>query len=300
MKNTTLRQLVVFETVARLLHYTRAAQELGMTQPSVSIQVRQFEDTLGVTLFEQIGKRTFLTEAGREMHRFCREITRQLTEAETVLERFRGGRGGQLRIGIAPTAKYFVPAMLEVFRRDYPDVTFNLTISGHEALLAQFEEYGQDMAIMGPLPEDSNFVATPFRVDPLVVIAASTHPLVGKKAVSLERMAKEPILMREPSSDTRGVIEQFFTKQGIQLKPSMVINSNEAIKKCVQAGLGLAIVPYQSVTLELEVGCLATLDIEALTLQRSWYLVHRHDKRFSFVAEAFKNFVLEKPEATVV
>lgn len=300
MKNTTLRQLTVFETAARLLHYTRAAHELGMTQPSVSIQIRQLEETLGVTLFEQIGRRTYLTEAGRELHRYCRVISQQLMEAETVLDRLKGGQGGQLRLGIAPTAKYFVPAMLAQFSRTCPNVTFNLNISGHDALLAQFEGNGHDMAIMGSLLPDPAFIATEFRSDPLLVIAAPNHPLAGCSSVSLERMAQERILMREPSSNTRGVVERFFTERGFQLKPSMEINSNEAIKKCVQAGLGVAIVPAQSVTLELEVGCLVTLDIESLLLQRSWYLVHRYDKRFSSVADAFKNFVLQSAQSIPV
>ena len=297
MKNTTLRQLTVFETAARLLHYTRAAHELGMTQPSVSIQIRQLEDTLGVTLFEQIGRRTYLTEAGRELHRYCRVINQQLTEAETVLERLKGGQGGQLRLGIAPTAKYFVPAMLAQFSRTCPEVTFNLKIAEHEALLAQFEDNGHDMAIMGSLMPDSSLVATEFRSDPLLVIAAPDHPLADCSEVPLERMVQERILMREPSSNTRGVIEQFFTQRGLQLRPSMEINSNEAIKKCVQAGLGVAIVPAQSVTLELEVGCLVALDIESLYLHRSWYLVHRYDKRFSSIADAFKNFVMQSAQA---
>lgn len=294
MKNTTLRQLVVFETTARHLHFTRAALELGMTQPSVSMQIRQLEDNLGMALFEQIGKRTYLTEAGRLLLQHCSTINHELDEVQTALDRLKGIQGGQLRIAIGTTAKYFVPTLLAAFQRRYPEVVVDLHIAGRETLLAQIEDNARDLVVMGSPPQDPNLVAEPFLVDPLVAIALSDHPLAAARAISPTQLVREPFLMREPSSETRNVIDRFFAGHGIEPATRLTTNSNEAIKRCVLAGLGLAIVPQQSVTLELEVGRLVVLDVAGLPLQRSWYLVHRREKRFSCVAEAFKTFVLQE------
>lgn len=294
MKNATLRQLVVFETVAKHLHFTRAAEELGTTQPSVSMQVKQLEDSLGVPLFEQLGKRIHLTEAGQEVYRYCRSISQHLTEAETVLERFRGGSGGKLRLAIGRTAKYFVPQLLADFRRQHADVFIHLEVAGRQRLLGQLADNVCDLAIMGAPPEDQDLVAEPFLEDPLVPIAAPDHPLAQTRALPLSRLAAESFLMREPDSETRKTIDRFFAQQGVVMTAGMQINSNEAVKRSVQAGLGLAIVPLHSVALEVESGRLAVLDVAQMPLHRSWYLVHRHGKRFSRVAEAFKDFVVRE------
>lgn len=294
MKNTTLSQLLVFETVARHLHFTRAAEALGTTQPSVSMQVRQLEDNLGVALFEQIAKRVPLTEAGRELYHHCREIGRQLAAAETALDRLRCIQGGQLRLAISPTAKYFVPRLLAEFARRHPGVVVELNVSGHDALLAQLEDNGCDMVVMASPPQDPDLVAEQFLTDPLVAIAARDHVLAEERQVPAARLAQEPFLLREPGSDTRHAIEQFFAQQGLTLAPVMVVNSNEAIKQGVQARLGVAIVPLQSVTLEREVGRLSVLDIAAMPLQCAWHLVHHREKRFSCVADAFRSFVLQE------
>lgn len=290
---------MVFETVARHLHFTRAAEELGTTQPSVSMQVKQLEDNLGVSLFEQLGKRVYLTEAGQEVYRYCRSISQHLTEAETVLDRFRGTDSGKLNLCVGRTAKYFVPQLLAVFRQRHEEIFVHLEVAGRQQLLRRLADNACDLAIMGTPPEDQDLVAEPFLKDPLVLIAAPDHPLAQVRALPLSRLAQEPFLMREPDSETRKTVERFFAQQGIVMTTSMVINSNEAVKRCVQAGLGLAVVPLHSVTLEVEAGHLAVLDIAAMPLQRSWYLVHRQGKRFSRIAEAFKDFVLSEAQHSV-
>jgi len=294
MKNTTLRQLTVFLTAARHLHFTRAAQELGMTQPSVSMQIRQLEENLGVALFEQIGKRTFLTEAGQELYRYGQRIHQQLAEAETVLERLKGAQGGQLRLAIGRTAKYFIPRLIAAFTLTHPDIAIDLHITGRDGLLAQLENNERDMVVMGSAPEDDTLEARPFLEDPLVVIAPPGHPLAGKSKIPPAVLGAERFLMRESGSDTREVTDDFFRRHGIEPRTTMIINSNEAIKQSVQAGIGIALVPTQSVVLEFEVGRLVTLDLDAPAPQRVWYLVNRREKRFSAVAEAFRNLVLDK------
>lgn len=293
MKNTTLRQLIVFETVARHLHFTRAAKELGTTQPSVSLQIRQIEDNLGVALFEQMGKRIHLTEAGRELYRSCREITRQLAEAETALERLKGVQGGRLRLAIAPTAKYFISRLLAAFVRQHPGVSIDLLVASRDELLAQLDDNARDMVVMASPPMEPTLTAEPFLDEPLVAIAPPGHTLAGKPSVPLASLAEEPFLLRETASATRRQIECFFEEHGHVLVPVMEVNSNEAIKQAVQAGLGVAIVPLQSVVPERDTGRIEVLDVDSLNLQCNWHIVHRHDKRFSCVAEAFRTFVLQ-------
>lgn len=293
MKNATLRQLAVFETVARNLHFTRAAEELGTTQPSVSIQVKQLEDNLDIPLFEQLGKRIFLTEAGQELHRYCRHINQHLADAQTVLDRLRGNQSGRLKLCIGHTAKYFVPQLLVALRRQHREVFIQLEVAGRQRLLSMLADNACDMAIMGTPPEDQDLVAEPFMEDPLVFIAAPDHPLAQARSIPLARLVQEPFLMRESDSDTRNTMEQLFAKTGLAIMPSMVVNSNEALKRSVQAGLGLAMVPLHSVTLEMAGQHLVVLDVDAIPQLRSWYLVHRQGKRFSRVAEAFKDLVLQ-------
>jgi len=299
MKNATLRQLAVFETVARHLHFTRAAEELGTTQPSVSIQVKQLEDNLDIPLFEQLGKRIFLTEAGQELHRYCRHINQHLADAQTVLDRLRGTQGGCLKLCIGHTAKYFVPQLLAALRRQHGEVFIQLEVARRQRLLSLLADNTCDMAIMGAPPEDQDLVAEPFMEDPLVFIAAPDHPLAQERSISLSRLVQEPFLMRESDSDTRNTMEQLFAKTGLTISPSMVVNSNEALKRSVQAELGLAMVPLHSVMLEVAGRHLVVLDIDAIPLRRSWYVVHRQGKRFSRVAEAFKNLVLQTPQQQI-
>ncbi len=293
MKNATLRQLVIFEAAARHQHYTRAALELGMTQPAVSIQIRQLEDNLGVALFEQIGRRVHLTEAGQLLRRHCRAINNELAQAQTALDRLKGVQDGELRIAIGATAKYFVPTLLAEFQRRHPGIVVDLYIANRDLLLGQIEDNERDLVMLGAPPQDPGLVAEPFLADPLVAIAAPGHPLAELASVGVAQLAQERLLTREHGSSTRSLIEQFFADHGVEPTVSLVVNSNEAIKRGVLAGLGVAIVPQQSIALELEVGRLVVLDVASLPLQRSWYLVHRKEKRFSCVAEAFKTFVLQ-------
>jgi DNA-binding transcriptional LysR family regulator len=294
MKNATLRQLTVFEVVARCQSFTRAARSLGVTQAAVSIQIKQLEENLGVALFEQLGKRIYLTEAGRDLFHYCRRIGEQLSEAETVLERHRGSQGGQLCLCIGRTAKYFVPRLLAAFRQRWDGFSVNLSVAGRDTLLGRLAENTCDMVIMGRPPMEADCVSEVFLEDPLVVIAAANHPLVAERAIPLSKLSQEPFIMREPGSETRDEIERYLAQRGITLAVSMVIDSNEAIKQAVQAGLGVAIVPLHSVSLEVKTKHLTVLDVEEMLLQRSWFLVYRKGKRFSRVAEAFKNFVLQE------
>ncbi len=290
----TLRQLEVFEAAARHLNYTRAADELHMTQPAVSMQVKQLEQSLGVELFEQLGKRLYLTEAGREVLAYARAVTQQLDELEGVLNRIKGLSGGRLRVSVATTANYFVPTLLGAFSRRYPDVTVTLDVTNRETLLRQLAENTVDLVIMGQPPAEADVEAEPFLDNPLVVVAPPEHTLAKKKRIPLTRLQEETFLVRESGSGTRSAMERFFAEHGIRIKTGMEVGSNEAIKQSVQAGLGLGLLSRATIEQELALGRLVVLDVEDFPIMRHWYVVHRRGKRLPPVAEVFKDYLLRE------
>lgn len=290
----TLRQLKVFEAVARQLNYTRAAEELHLTQPAVSMQIKQLEEGLGVALLEQLGKRIHLTEAGQEVLAYARGITQQLDELEGVLNRMKGLAGGRLRISVATTANYFIPTLLGAFSRRYPDVTVSLDVTNRETLLRQLSENIVDLVIMGQPPPEADVEARAFMDNPLVVVAPRDHPLAGKRKIPLAQLQEETFLVREPGSGTRIAMERYFNERVMKLKTGMEVGSNEAIKQSVQAGLGLGLLSRATIEQELALRRLVVLDVAEFPIMRHWYVVHRKGKRLSAAADAFKNFVLEE------
>lgn len=292
MRQVTLRQLRVFETVARHLNHTRAAEELMLTQPAVSLQVKQLEEHVGIALFEQIGKRLHLTEAGLELHHYIRAITQQLTEAEEVLARLKGLEAGHLRLAVVRTAKYFAPKLLALFKERFGRITLTLDVTGRDELLKGLAANEIDLAIMGRPPEDQDVVGTPFLDNPLVIVAAPTHPLAAARAIPPADLADETWILREPGSGTRSVTEGFLQQHELAPATVMVMSSTEAIKQGVQAGLGVSLVPVHTALLELETRRLVVLDVIGLPISRTWYLVVREGKRLSHAAQAFKDFVL--------
>jgi len=290
--NVTLRQLRVFESVARHLSYTRAAEELHLSQPAVSMQIRQLEDNVGLPLFERVGKKVYITEAGKEMYHYSRGVEQQLSEAETVLENLKGLRQGRLVLAVASTANYFVPRLFAEFNKKYEAVSLSLDVTNREGLLAHLEANDADMIIMGLPPGEMDLEAEAFLDNPLVVIAPPDHPLVGKRHIPMESLQNEPFIMREQGSGTRISMERVFEDEGIQLKTGMEMSSNEAIKQAVQAGLGLGVLSIHTLEVELILKRLVVLDVEDFPINRHWYIVHRRGKRFSAIAQAFKKFVL--------
>ena len=290
----TLRQLKVFESVARHLNHTRAAQELFLTQPAVSMQVKQLEEQLGVALFEQLGKRIHLTEAGREVLGYARTVTQQLDELEDVLNRIKGLSGGRLRISVATTANYFIPTLLGTFLRRYPEVTVSLDVTNRETLLQQLSENTVDLVIMGQPPAELDAEAQAFMENPLVIVAPPDHPLAREKKIPLKRLQDEIFLVREPGSGTRIAMERFFAERGMKFQTGMEVGSNEAIKQSVQAGLGLGLLSRTTIEQELTLKRLVVFDVADFPIMRHWYVVHRRGKRLSAAAQAFKTFMLKE------
>ncbi|MCU7932234.1 MAG: LysR family transcriptional regulator [Candidatus Thiodiazotropha sp. (ex Codakia rugifera)] len=294
--HTTLRQMRVFTTVARHLNYTRAANELHLSQPAVSMQIKQLEESVGLPLFEHAGKKIQLTEAGKEMFQYVRTIFQTFEEMEEVLDAMKGLDTGHLNIAVASTVNYFAPRLLAAFSRQYPGIDLSLDVTNRERLMGLLKNNEIDIVLMGLPPEDIELVYEPFMDNPLVVIAPPGHPLQGERRIPVQRLADEVFIMREAGSGTRLAMERYFAKQSIVISTGMQMTRNEAIKQAVRAGMGLGVVSSHTIELEVETGRLVILDIDDFPIQRHWYMVYRKNKRLSPAAKAFHDFVMSEAQ----
>ena len=294
MLHFTLRQLQVFDKVASHLNYSRAAEELYLSQPAVSMQIKQLEGHIGLPLFEQMGKKIFLTEAGRELFHYARSIAQQLAEMEAVFDEMKGLGRGKLTLSVVNTANYFTPQLLAKFCQRHPNINVILQVANRDAVLKQLTDNSTDLAIMGKPPEGLDITAESFLDNPLVVIADPGHPLATLSHIKFSQLARETFLSREKGSGTRSAMERVFAQHRVQPRISMEMETNEAIKQAVQAGMGLGILSLHSIELELETRRLVTLDVEHFPLLRHWFVAHRSNKRLSSAAIAFKEFLLNE------
>jgi DNA-binding transcriptional LysR family regulator len=292
MRHTTFRQLEIFEAIARHGSFTRAADTLHLTQPTVSMQIRKLTDTVGVPLVEQIGKKIVLTDAGQDLALTVREIFAILDRYEMRVAERRGMKRGRLRLVAITTASYFAPRLLGEFGRRYPGIEVSLRVTNREQVLASIAENLDDLYILGQPPEDIDVVATAFMDNPLIAIAAPDHPLARDTAIPLARLATEPWLMREAGSGTRKAIERLFAQHGLEIRPRLELGSNEAIKQAVLAGLGISALSSQALNLH-QPGQFAVLDAEGFPILRHWYVVFPAAREPSPVARSFLDFLLE-------
>jgi DNA-binding transcriptional LysR family regulator len=291
MKRATLRQFKIFEAVARHCSFSRAAEELHLTQPAVSMQVQALEDLAGLPLTEQAGKKVRLTAAGEELARQARRVAEQLREAGEALAALKGVEAGRLKIGVVSTAKYFAPSLLAEFRRRHPGVELQLTVNNRGTIVRNLADNDIDLAIMGTPPNEFETVAKIFAEHPLVFIAAPDHPLAGKRNIDPKRLAEDTLLFREPGSGTRSALERFLDEHQVPAGARMELGSNETIKQAVMAGLGLSFISEHTIGLERSVGRLAVLNISDTPVKRQWRLVYRTDKRLMPAATAFVQFM---------
>jgi len=292
--HVTLRQIEVFNAVARHQNYTRAAEELHLSQPAVSMQIRQLEQGIGLPLFEQVGKQMHLTDAGGQMYIYSRNMADLLVEAEAVFEAIKGVESGTLTISVATTASHFATRLLAEFAKQHAGITISLDVTNREALRRQLEHNEPDLVIMGQPREGVDFEAAAFMKNPLVMIAPADHPLIKLKQIPLSHFANESFVVREFGSGTRGATQRFFDEHGVPFNTGIEMTSNEAIRQAVEAGLGLGVVSIHTLELELETGRLDILDVEDFPIIRHWYVLQRKGKRLSPAAQAFREFVLNQ------
>jgi LysR family transcriptional regulator, low CO2-responsive transcriptional regulator len=293
IRYATLRQLQVFEASVRLGSFSRAAEELFVTQPTVSMQIKKLADALGLPLFEQVGRNVRPTEVGQELYKSCRSIFENLAHLEMKISDLKGMKRGRLRLGVVTTAKYFAPEVLGEFCREYPGIDVALKVSNRDRIVERMNNFEDDLYIVGQAPSDGlDIQSFPFAPNPLVVLASRDHPLVGKKNISLKDVAKEPLILREPGSGIRDATLRLFENAGLKPKVRMELGSNEAIKHAVVGGLGLAVLSLHTLSLEGPNGPVAILDVKGFPIMRQWHLVYPKNKELSLVADAFLQFSL--------
>src|SRR3569833_1668952 len=292
MRNVTLRQMKVFVSVARHLSFTRAAQELHLTQPDVSQQVKLLEEEVGLPLFEKIGRKVHRAPAGAELVRYATQTIELMREASESLAAMRGLKRGVLKLGAVSTAKYFAPSLLSAVRPAYPEVTIQFAVGNREEIVQQLAANEVALVIMGRPPRELETVAEPFAKHPLVVIASPRHPLARKRRLKLSQLATESFLIREEGSGTRASMERVFRDRDVSVQVSMEVSSNETIKQTVMADMGISFISSHTVGLELAAGKLVILDVVGLPIVRDWYVIHLHDKKLAPIPLAFRAFLL--------
>ncbi|PLZ01707.1 LysR family transcriptional regulator [Burkholderia sp. WAC0059] len=293
MKNATFRQIKTFETVARRLSFSRAADELNLSPPAVSVQIKHLEEHAGIALFEQLGKKIYLTSAGQEMLRYSQAIIRCVQEAEESLAKIRSGEGGQLNIGVISAGIYFFPKLVAEFVGQHCGVEPQLIVENRDDLLRRLDENRIDLAVMVGEPTDPRIVSEPFAPHAFLIVAPPRHRLAGRAPITLSELANERFIVRERGSDTWNAFEQCLGGR-LDLKDTLEFRSTETIKQAVIAGMGISFVSAHTVEFEVRAGMLSVLDVDDSPWTRPWRIVHRTDKRLEPVAEAFRLFLLEE------
>lgn len=299
MIRATLQQLRVFQAVAEHRSFTKAAEEIHLTQPGVSIQVKRLEEILDVSLFEKMGNQIYLTAEGQELLETCHDLFERLALFEEKLKELSGDVAGSINVCVISSAKYFMPFLLGNFLRRHPKVEPRLKVTNRANLLARLAANEDDLYITGLVPEDIPVIEHPFLENVLVVVAHPTHPLASKKGISLKQISGERFVGREPGSGTRKAVEELFQKNDLTVKPYIELSSSEAIKQGVMAGLGLAVLSLHSLSLEIAANKLVVLDVKGFPLRRRWYAVHRKGKRLSRAAQTFLDYLQEEGEQEV-
>ena len=289
-RRISLRQLQVFEAVARLLSYTRAAEELHLSQPTVSMQIKKLESDIGLPLTEQTGKKISLTESGHALYQVSIDILGALGRFEMQISDQKGLRTGQLRIAVVTTANYFAPRLLGRFCQLYPGIKVSLEVTNRENILDRMTNNVDDLYLIGKPPESSELEFQPYLNNPMVVVAPTGHRLAKKNAIPLSEIANELFIMREAGSGTRIAIEQKFAGAGLKLKVRMELGNNESIKQGISGGLGIAVLSLHTLT-SGDMNELTVLDVQGFPISWQWYVGHPRGKRLSIIARTFIEFM---------
>lgn len=291
LRHVTLNQLRIFLAVARNKSFARAAEELHLSPPTLSLQVKQLSETVGQPLFEQLGKKIYLTASGTTLAEASEDIEARLQRLAEDLAALQGVERGSLKLAILTTVKYTVPKLLGGFCAAHPGIEVAMVVGNREKLLQRLAGNEDDLYIMGQPPEQMNVISEELADNPLVLVAPPEHPLVGQRGIAPKKLAHEPFILREPGSGTRLTAEKFFASQGLLLRNRLEVGSNEAIKQTVAGGLGLAVLSIHTVAAELALGELAQLDVQGFPLIRRWHVVYPRGKRLSAAATAFKDWL---------
>lgn len=295
----SLKQLKTFLQVARLQSISRSAEILHVTQPAISMQIKQLEETFGVALFEPQGRNIRLTPAGEDFNNHCLQVMASLKNLEAVMSEHAGSKRGQINLAIVSTAKYFTPEILAAFNLKHPDIKVNLFIDNKEAVFRQLERAEVDLVISGRVPSHLDCEKAAFAENHQSFVAHPGHPLVGDKTISYQQLAEQPFIIREQGSGTRDAVEQLFTRHQVEFKAHLEFPSNEVIKHAVMANMGISFLSQSTIATELRHGYLKALKVEGPEYISQWQLAHLKSKILSPALQVFKHFLLEKGTAIV-
>ena len=298
MKNATLRQLRVFASVARHLSFVRAAEELSLSPPAVSMQIKELETEVGLPLFDRTSRQVSLTMVGEYMLAHTRRVLAAMRDAEDLVARFRGLKTGQLDVGMVSTAEYFLPRLLALFRQEHPGIEIRIQVADNRDQIVTLMQQGDiELAIMGRPPKGWPSRAEPFAMHPHVLVTGLDHRFAHMEFVPARALGEESFIVREPGSGTRAALDEYMHTHQMTLQVAMQMSSNESIKQAVMAGMGVALLSLHTLGLELDHRLIATPETEGLPVMRRWHVVHNLAKTLSPPAEAFRYFVLERGEA---
>lgn len=297
MKNLTLRQIRIFLAAARHLNFSKAAAELHVTAPAVSLQLRQMEQEIGAPLFLRDGRRVALTAAGEYFLLYARRVIATLDDADDAMARLRGQDAMVLRIGLVSTAKYFVPKLLAQFRQAHPKTQIRIEVLNRQQLLALLGEGGVDIAIMGRPPQEISAAIDPFADHPHAFIASPSHPLSSQSVVTAAELGPYELITRESGSGTRHIMESFLAEHLVTPIVTMEMSSNESIKQAVMADFGLSFVSLHTIGEELKHRQLVVLPVQDTPILRTWHVVIPSRRSQARAAQDFRRFVLEKGDA---
>lgn len=299
LKHITIHQMRLFHSLAKHLSFTAVANELHLSQSGVSIQIKRLSETVGIPLIEKIGKKIYLTDAGKELFYATDDVLTRLELFNEDIQDMERNISGPLRVSAITTSKYFMPHLLGRFLKMYPDVEPSLTVTNQSKVKTRLAENLDDIFIMGSYPQNISLEANYFLDNPLVFVAPVDHPLAKEKNIPLSSIAKERFISREEGSGTRAFRTRLFEESGLKANTYMEIGSAEAIKQAVMAGLGISVLSLYNLKIELEAGLLTVLDVQHFPVQRRWYAVHRKEKRLSRTAQKFLEFLLDEGAKTL-
>ncbi|UEM04087.1 LysR family transcriptional regulator [Skermanella rosea] len=299
LRHSTIRQLQVFVEAAHTLSFARVAERLGLTPAAVSFQIKQIEGLCGFALFERVGRRVVLTEAGAALLEYASVVLKALTDADERMQELKGLSGGHARIGLVSTAKYIMPRMLSRFQAEYPRIAIHLHEGNRRDIIAALLSGEVDIAVMGKPPDDADVAADPFAPHPSVLIAPPGHRLAGQKEIPLDGLAEERFIVREEGSGTRALMENFFRGAGFTPRIALTSSSNETIKQAVMAGMGVALISRHTIVLELRMGLLTVLPVQGLPLMRSWFVAWRRHMPLLPVHTQLRRFLLAEGKSLI-
>ncbi|MBK6651317.1 MAG: LysR family transcriptional regulator [Betaproteobacteria bacterium] len=294
MRPYTFKQIQTFIEVARHKSVSKAAERLFVTQPAVSMQIKQLEDAFGLALIEPMGRNIRLTHAGEAFLTHAISAMGQFKDLEATMAEHVGLSKGRIDLAVVSTAKYFMPMLLVHFGKLFPGIDIQLNIDNRENVLGMMARNEADLVVMGRSPANMDCQATPFATNPLAILSAPDHALARRKQLPFSALADHGFVVREQGSGTRAAMERLFAEHQTSLKVVMEMPSNETIKQAVMAGMGLSFLSLRTVRHELAGGYIALLDIQGLPQQGHWYITHLSQKKLSPAAQAFRSFLIEQ------